>query len=92
MLLLYHKWINLGTNVLTYGKEMLENIAGACQIFECWIADYPSYYNILLTTKERQEFVKKAFRQKVSDLIELHLCKRKEFEDAIRRNRLNIRS
>ncbi|PKY19454.1 hypothetical protein RhiirB3_432510 [Rhizophagus irregularis] len=38
MLLLYHKWINLGTNILTYGKEMLENIAGACQIFECWIA------------------------------------------------------
>ncbi|PKY17066.1 TPR-like protein [Rhizophagus irregularis] len=50
---------------------------------------------ILREAKERQESAKKAPRQKISDLEELseyRLRKRKEFEDAIRRNRLNIGS
>ncbi|CAG8712942.1 7224_t:CDS:2, partial [Cetraspora pellucida] len=50
---------------------------------------------ILREAKERQEAAKKAPRQKISDLEELseyRLRKRKEFEDTIRRNRLNIGS
>ncbi|CAG8559884.1 9157_t:CDS:10 [Diversispora eburnea] len=50
---------------------------------------------ILREAKERQETAKKAPRQKISDLEELseyRLRKRKEFEDSIRRNRLNIGS
>nr|CAG8474543.1 5916_t:CDS:10 [Entrophospora candida] len=50
---------------------------------------------ILREAKERQESAKKAPRQKISDLEELseyRLRKRKEFEDAIRRNRLNVGS
>ncbi|CAG8474804.1 334_t:CDS:10 [Paraglomus occultum] len=50
---------------------------------------------ILREAKERQEAAKKAPRQKISDLEELSEYrgrKRKEYEDAIRRNRLNIGS
>ena len=50
---------------------------------------------ILREAKERQETAKKAPRQKISDLEELSEYrgrKRKEYEDAIRRNRLNIGS
>ncbi|CAG8446743.1 16484_t:CDS:10 [Acaulospora colombiana] len=50
---------------------------------------------ILREAKERQEAARKEPRQKISDLEELseyRLRKRKEFEDSIRRNRLNIGS
>ncbi|KAG9292001.1 hypothetical protein G9A89_017900 [Geosiphon pyriformis] len=50
---------------------------------------------ILREAKERQETAKQAPRQKISDLEELseyRLRKRKEFEDSIRRNRLNVGS
>ncbi|KAL1922999.1 uncharacterized protein VTP21DRAFT_9375 [Calcarisporiella thermophila] len=48
---------------------------------------------ILREAKERQEAVKPAPRQKISDLEELseyRQRKRKEYEDIIRRNRLNV--